>query len=390
MKFPVYVFLSLCFFPPFVSAEDEYSRIFWIDQTYHKIQSAYLNGWHVTDIATGVDAAEGIAIDTTVTPMKIHYAEAGKSRIMRMNFDGSDPEEVVTDISGLEDLDLDLINRKVFWLKNTYSDDRIMSADMDSLNSNVTDVYKSSYANHDFRGIGVDALNQTIYWSQSAYSNYDRISRIGYDGRNREILISINYTRDIDVMGNLLYWIRSGSDLLIRSDKACSHMDTILHHVKGHFFAMDTSLGMAFWTESKIDIGYSKIMRANLDDTGAKEIITGIGSKLAGIALYYNPEFNTAIEAEEVIPHTFSLMQNYPNPFNPETTIRYRMPVSGHVDLSIYNGAGQKVATLVSKQQHPGVYQVKWNAPGLPSGIYFYKIRAGNLYSQTRKCILLK
>ena len=85
-------------------------------------------------------------MDTLSDPMKIYYSESGLDRIIRMNFNGSDPEEVVTGVTGLEDIALDLVNRKIYWLKNTYSDDRVSRANMDSLNSDIEDIYTSSYA----------------------------------------------------------------------------------------------------------------------------------------------------------------------------------------------------------------------------------------------------
>jgi hypothetical protein len=89
------------------------------------------------------------------------------------------------------------------------------------------------------------------------------------------------------------------------------------------------------------------------------------------------------------IPEQFMLNQNYPNPFNPVTVISWQLPVSSHVDLSIYNVFGQKVSTLISKKQSAGNYQIEWNASGFSSGIYFYKLHTG-IKTVTRKMILLK
>ena len=90
---------------------------------------------------------------------------------------------------------------------------------------------------------------------------------------------------------------------------------------------------------------------------------------------------------------TFRLEQNYPNPFNPVTTIRYQLPVSSAVDLSVYNLLGQKIATLVDKKQKAGSHQVQWNANKYASGIYIYQLKAKNQIQNemfTRKLILLK
>jgi len=88
-------------------------------------------------------------------------------------------------------------------------------------------------------------------------------------------------------------------------------------------------------------------------------------------------------------PAEFKLGQNYPNPFNPKTVISYQLSAFSHVDLSIYNLLGQKVRILVSKKQTAGVYKLEWDAAGFASGIYFYRISAGN-FTAVHKMILVK
>jgi hypothetical protein len=89
-------------------------------------------------------------------------------------------------------------------------------------------------------------------------------------------------------------------------------------------------------------------------------------------------------------PGVFSLEQNYPNPFNPATTISYQLASLTDTDLSIYNTLGQKIITLFSGQQPAGMYHVRWDASGLPSGIYYYRLETGSGFAQTRKLILLR
>jgi hypothetical protein len=91
----------------------------------------------------------------------------------------------------------------------------------------------------------------------------------------------------------------------------------------------------------------------------------------------------------ETSPVTFQLDAAYPNPFNPSTTITYRLPKTSEVELNIYNLLGQKVATLVSKKQPAGQYQVQWDASNFASGIYYYIIKAGE-FRQVKKMILLR
>ncbi|MCB0313015.1 MAG: T9SS type A sorting domain-containing protein, partial [Calditrichaeota bacterium] len=96
----------------------------------------------------------------------------------------------------------------------------------------------------------------------------------------------------------------------------------------------------------------------------------------------------------ETVPTRFAVSRNYPNPFNPTTTIDYQLPELSEVRLVVYNVLGQKVRTLVNRQQPAGRYHAMWDArneAGNPvgSGIYIYRFEAGS-FSQVEKMILLK
>jgi hypothetical protein len=83
-----------------------------------------------------------------------------------------------------------------------------------------------------------------------------------------------------------------------------------------------------------------------------------------------------AVKENEELPGEFALLQNYPNPFNPSTTIRYDVPKSAHVNITIYDVLGRQVATLVNEVQAANRYTVEWNPSGLSTGVYFYRIEA--------------
>ena len=89
------------------------------------------------------------------------------------------------------------------------------------------------------------------------------------------------------------------------------------------------------------------------------------------------------------IPERFSLSQNYPNPFNPNTVIKWELPISGYVSLKIYDAIGNEVETLVNEDQTAGSYTMNFDGSKLSSGIYFYKLTAGNL-SETKRMVLIK
>jgi Secretion system C-terminal sorting domain len=88
-------------------------------------------------------------------------------------------------------------------------------------------------------------------------------------------------------------------------------------------------------------------------------------------------------------PSRFSLYQNYPNPFNPSTVIRYTLPQRSAVELSVFNTLGQQVAMLVNGEVEAGYHEVHFDASRRSSGVYFYRLTAGN-FVQTRKLLLLR
>jgi len=88
-------------------------------------------------------------------------------------------------------------------------------------------------------------------------------------------------------------------------------------------------------------------------------------------------------------PEIFYLFQNYPQPFNPATTIKYQIPELRFVTLTVFDLLGNEIVTLVREKKQPGIYEVNFNADGLASGVYIYKLSAGK-FTASKKLILLK
>lgn len=89
------------------------------------------------------------------------------------------------------------------------------------------------------------------------------------------------------------------------------------------------------------------------------------------------------------VPTKFALSQNYPNPFNPTTSISYSIPQNSFVSLKVFDVLGQEVATLVNEEKSVGNYDVSFDASGIPSGMYFYRLQAGS-FIDTKKMVLMK
>ena len=128
--------------------------------------------------------------------------------------------------------------------------------------------------------------------------------------------------------------------------------------------------------------------------------VAAVGSNLYSLSYYgwtiekwsYDGDLPVVTSVEEIpgeLPAGYGLSQNYPNPFNPATTIEFSMAEAGFVSVRIYDLLGQEVKTLVNEQKAPGSYRVTFDATDLPSGTYFYTLRAGG-FAQTKKMILMK
>lgn len=103
-----------------------------------------------------------------------------------------------------------------------------------------------------------------------------------------------------------------------------------------------------------------------------------------------NQELEPELRNETVeLPTTFALAQNYPNPFNPSTVIEYALPTDSRVILKVYDALGQEVATLVDEFQPAGYRSVVWNGKNLATGVYFYRIKAGD-FSDVKRMVILK
>ncbi len=240
-----------------------------------------------------------------------------------------------------------------------------------------------------------------IYYSTDDGITWEKINtlnnlQIALCTRNNE-LFSINYSGMLYHTNNLgTQWdsVSTGVtdvwDIEIAGDSSIF----VSSATYGMYYSGD--LG-ATWQEFNSGITDTILWKITKDREG--NLLVGSG----GGYIYRLANPVTEIRAEENIPVTFMLYQNYPNPFNPTTTIKYSIPVGDatrlaigqdfasptFVNLKIYDALGREIATLVNERKSPGTYAVTFNAEGLSSGVYYYKIQAGD-FAMTRKMILLK
>jgi hypothetical protein len=187
-----------------------------------------------------------------------------------------------------------------------------------------------------------------------------------------------------------------------------------VHHMREHDIAMDrrrrphgpTNIGGAGGIVRTTDLGQSwevindgfpatdlrmSSIAAHITSSSTATVYAGMFlDQNDGGPVYWREVVATDVEqTDPAVPGAFALHQNYPNPFNPSTDIRYQISDYGYVKLGVFDLLGREVATLVNENQVPGTYEVTWDAGGEASGIYFYRLRAGD-FVETKRLLLLR
>jgi hypothetical protein len=139
-----------------------------------------------------------------------------------------------------------------------------------------------------------------------------------------------------------------------------------------------------------LPVGNLKIVVDRLGYNGDSTNVYMTASSIHDTINFYLSRFMSSVNrVENTIPTEYKLYQNYPNPFNPVTNIKYQITNNRFVTLRLYDILGKEVAVLVNEKQAPGEYEVNFDAGSLPSGVYFYKLTAGD-FSEIKKMILIK
>jgi hypothetical protein len=146
--------------------------------------------------------------------------------------------------------------------------------------------------------------------------------------------------------------------------------------------------------ESPITIStFEEFELSGLPDGGSQYFFVVRAFDLSGNISEASNEATTTITTdilnEHQTPSTYSIEQNYPNPFNPTTSISYKVPEAANVQITLYDMLGRKLSTLVNERKSAGAYQLTLDMSSYSSGIYLYRMQAGN-FVQTRRLTLIK
>ncbi|MBN1481013.1 T9SS type A sorting domain-containing protein [candidate division KSB1 bacterium] len=156
-------------------------------------------------------------------------------------------------------------------------------------------------------------------------------------------------------------------------------VDTVLHDQPIAYSEFPVSIA---WNSD--DAATGRYFAGQLDEA----MIYNVALTEEQVLQLYN--IKSEVMEQRTLANKFRLQQNYPNPFNPLTRISYTIPANLPVILKLYDIRGQEVQTLVNEQQRIGTHTVTFDASGLPSGLYFYKLEAGDLLAEMKKMMLIR
>lgn len=219
------------------------------------------------------------------------------------------------------------------------------------------------------------SMNSGITWSQSGMSNntvYSLCLKLNnfFAGTNSGVFISTDFGQSwipTSLTGSIYSLLAAGTNLFAGSD--------------GIFLSTDEGVT---WIPKNQGIGTNTVN--SLCSSGTYIFAGTVSNSVYRRSL---SEIIGVSKTDIEIPQKYSLEQNYPNPFNQLTIIKFQLPIKSNVVLKIFDILGREVVMLVNESLQSGTYEVKFDAGGLTSGIYFYQFRAGNII-KTKKMILKK
>ncbi len=241
---------------------------------------------------------------------------------------------------------------KVYWLSCLY--------ELKNYTNNGWALVSVFDGTHERAGIGHEWGNDSI-----GVATYNTLGHSGYLTHDGPQWLVAKVVMTGDTLGNRVF-------LWVTPDPEGAEPDTVVADARGNW---------------RIDNGFDRIVV----HWGGE----GVGMTMAVDEIRLGNSWNdmkpgaTAVEKIKDIISSYELKQNYPNPFNPTTKISFNINYAGKVRLNVYNLLGQLVSTLVDEELTAGTFNADFNAAGLPSGIYFYKLEAGNTVL-SKKMILLK
>lgn len=341
----------------------------------------------------------GVVADTATN--MVYWAQSSTpSTIYKASLDSLDKVSEITVSAGMfggsvDNLSLDVAGGMLYWsdVANDGSIYRI-SAGFENGDAESLIVGEAEGVTDGILDIDLDLENSKIYWIK-----YGAVMRADLDGSNIEEVVDIpDYYMPVQPHGITLdgqhgyvYWINRDTDQIERALISGGEIETIIRSKTAAALDVDIKNERLYWVEDYIYTNEGgAIYSSDLDGTDKKLVLET--SYTRGAFFVGNWQVPTSNEVYMRIdePNKVKLCSNYPNPFNPETVIQYELPKAMVVNLKVYNSLGQVIESLVNEEvQSVGAHKVTFDSQNLATGIYFYQIMTEEGF-QTRKMMLIK
>jgi hypothetical protein len=361
--------------------------LYWVETsaTTSSIKRAVVGDTAIVTLVSGLENLRGFDVDPVAGTLYWTLNE----EVVRLGLGEAHSDTIMTDVRcGIPDrlggIRLDLRARKLYVMRYSDCMEPFMRANLDGSDPETVPISSNGMSSNSFV---IDSTASKFYWTFKVNSHNMGILRANLDGTEWEVIVpEVSATAFVlNPEAGHVYWTEFDTGTIRRANLDGTDVEDVLVNLSGPLsIAVETLEGMLYWTE----YGSGAIHRATLDGRNAEEVISGL-SRPGGIRIGYAT--GTSIEGGSAPEPSggFMLEQNHPNPFRMATTIEYVLDQAQHVRLAVYDLLGQELAVLVNSMLPSGRYEVRFDASGLPSGVYFYKMQAGD-FIQTRQMVLLK
>lgn len=370
--------------------------------------------------------------------------KVGPIQIRKMKLQGNQLQQVESIYDALntgttspDNIDIDTQNNVLYWINDGSNSPAANAAgagffiQRKGLNSTVPLEFLISYTNEEIHDLSIDESNGRLFYSYGGSTNTGQIIATDLDGQNPDILVnaptpgaviqSIHHSEDANA---LFYTVQqfnpSSADIhrLNLDDETTEKLSNVGNKFVTQLNYSDQNNHLYFMASDEVysfDISNNNVTKldkfnhpssmyvlndqlywtnpngifaADLDGENSNQIISSTNTNSYFVATSNDPTVSIQNPRND-IPSTIQLDQNYPNPFNPTTTIGFTLPKQSMVSLKLYNLVGREVKTIYEGRKGSGYHSIKFNAKALPSGVYIYLLKAGNV-SYTQKMTLIK
>ncbi len=389
---------SIRIFPNDMMFDRSQDKLLWVEGgsgvAGFRIVEADPDGSNVEETLPGFGAPVSAVIDPVNE--KLYWTTGYFREVMKASLDGFNVQSLVREYVALSTpnkwkLFLDRDSDTLFWGYDMPLAISRINTDGDQLKS----FNFPGFGAHWLNSMAFDPENAHLYAAVSEYPDEEptiiRIDANDPDNGEVEILLDEEQLGSrirglgLDMQNGKVYWTERFSNSIHRANLDGSDIEELITDLSSASgIAMDVENGKIYWTERSA----GTINRANLDGTDVEVLFSNLtnpgrphfASENIGVSITLPPEAG---------PVEFSLHQNYPNPFNPVTVIGYRLPVISDVKLEVFDMLGRRVSLLAAGIMDAGTHEVTFDASGLASGVYMYRLTAGE-FVQTRQMVLVK